>query len=53
MGELIQLVDDDDFKGFLLRFVELLATGDFLDELLYNDAIVVLGLRRCHFDVVQ
>lgn len=53
LSELIEFVDDNHFKGFLLFGVELLAACDFFDELLDDDSVVLVGFAGGDFDVVE
>ena len=53
MCQLVQLVDDDDLERLLLLLVELHASGNLLDELLDDHAVVVVCLTRCDLQMVH
>ena len=53
LAQLVKLVNDDNFEGLLLGFVELLRTCDLFDELLNDYSIVVVGLTWSHFQMID
>ena len=46
-------MNDDNLKGLLLGFVELLRTCDLFDELLNDDSVVVVSLTGSHFQMID
>lgn len=53
MSQLVEFVDHDYLKGFLLFRVELLGTSDFFNQFLHDDAVVVVSLGGSDLDVVE
>jgi hypothetical protein len=51
-GEVVGLVDHDDFESLLGCEIDLLCLSDFFEEILYDDTVIVAHVGRCDFEVV-
>ena len=50
---MVGFVDDDDFEALLRVEVDLLGLGDFFEEFLHDDSVVVADVGRGDFEVVD
>ncbi len=49
---MICLIDDDNLKSLFGRLINLLCLGNFLEQILDNDAIVIANIGWRDFEVV-
>ena len=52
LGQIINFVDHNDFKSFLLLLIELLTSRNLFDEFLDNDFVMIICLTWSDFDVI-
>lgn len=51
-SEMVGFIDDDNLEALFGGQVDLLGLGDFFEEVLDDDAVVVADVGRCDFEVV-
>lgn len=49
---MVGFIDDDDLEALFGGQVDLLGLGDFFEEVLDDDAVVVADVGGCDFEVV-
>lgn len=52
LAEVVDFMDNDHLKTFLLLAIKLLTSSDLLDELLHDDLVVVVRFAWGHLDVI-
>ena len=49
---MVRFIDDDDFEALFGGEVDLLGLGDFFEQVLDDDAVVIADVGRRDFEVV-
>lgn len=52
LAEVVDFMDNDDLKTFLLLTIKLLTSSNLLNQLLHDHLVVVVSFARSHLDVI-